>query len=84
MLVGEKKKSAVKFNSAQFEILREDTANLWISGRGRISWHEHNITVSNTDIQLDEHAISKSHPDADANLMFYPDGRVTKGKLQLN
>jgi len=83
ILIEENKTSAVKFNTTNFEVIREDPANLWLSGNGELKWLEYVILVENDSVSLNSHNISTSLPDAEVNIMFYPDGRVTKGNLQL-
>ena len=83
MLIGENQTSAVRFNSHQFEVTKEDTANLWLKGKGQINWHDHTITVDMANVSLNKHNVSTTMDEVDVNIMFYPDGRITKGKLVL-
>ena len=83
MLIGEDKTSAIKFNTANFEVIREDPANLWLSGKGELEWLKLGIRIEDDSVTLNDHSISTSLPEVDVNIMFYPDGRVTKGNLQL-
>jgi len=83
MLVGETKTNAILFRTSNFEIIKEDMGNLWLTGTGKINWQDHMITIHKDGIRLGEHHISTSMHEMGVNMMFYPDGRVTKGKLQL-
>ena len=83
MLIGENQTSAVRFNSHHFEVTKEDTANLWLKGKGQINWHDHSITVHKASVSLDKHNVATTRAEVDVNIMFYPDGRITKGKLVL-
>ena len=80
MLIGEEHTSAIKFYSSQFEVVKEDAGNLWLTGKGDIKWHEHTITVYKASVRLDKHSISTNMREMGVNILFYPDGRVTKGK----
>jgi hypothetical protein len=83
MLVGEDRTSVIKFNTNEFQVIREDHANLWLTGNGEIRWLEQRITIENDSIIANNHNISTSIKNAEVNIMFYPDGRVTKGNLTL-
>ena len=83
MLVGETNTNAIQFRTRNFEIIKEDMGNLWLTGTGDINWQKHLITIDKASIRLDKHSISTSMREMGVNVMFYPDGRVTKGKLQL-
>lgn len=83
MLVGETNTNAIQFHTRNFEIIKEDMGNLWLTGNGNIEWQEHLITIHKASVRLDKHSISTSMREMGVNIMFYPDGRVTKGKLQL-
>lgn len=80
MLIGEEHTSAIKFYSSQFEVVKENAGNLWLTGKGDIKWHEHTITVYKASVRLDKHSISTNMRKMGVNILFYPDGRVTKGK----
>lgn len=80
MLIGEDQASAVHFYSSQFEITKQDRANLWLRGKGKLRWHDHTITVYKASVRLDSHSVSTNMRELGVNIMFYPDGRVTKGK----
>lgn len=80
MLIGEERTSAINFYSSQFEVVKEDAGNLWLTGKGNIQWHEHTITVYKASVRLDKHSISTNMRETGVNILFYPDGRVTKGK----
>ncbi len=80
MLIGEKQASAVRFYSSQFEVLKEDRGNLWLKGKGQLNWLDHAIVVDEAGIRLDKHNISTNLRGLGVNILFYPDGRVTKGK----
>jgi len=80
MLIGEDQTSAIHFYSSQFEVIKEDRGNLWLQGKGKLRWHEHTITVHKASVRLDSHSISTNMRELGVNIMFYPDGRVTKGK----
>jgi len=80
MLIGEEQTSAVQFFSSQFEVIKEDRANLWLTGKGTLKWHTHTITVYKASVSLDKHSISTNMRELGVNILFYPDGRVTKGK----
>lgn len=80
MLIGEKQASAVRFYSSQFELIKEDRGNLWLKGKGQLNWLDHTITVHEASISLDKHSISTDMHGLGVNILFYPDGRVTKGK----
>lgn len=83
MLAGETLTSSLGFYSNQFDLIREDPANLWLRGEGNIKWHQHTITVTESSIRLNSHIIETGMNEAEVNIMFYPDGRVTKGSLKL-
>ena len=83
MLVGESDTSSVQFYSNQFDLVREDRANIWLSGKGRIKWHDHTITITRASVRLNNKTVSTNIQEAEVNIMFYPDGRVTKGTLNL-
>lgn len=83
MLAGETLTSSLSFNSNQFDLVREDSANLWLRGKGSIKWHQHTIAVAESSIRLNTHIIETGMEEAEINIMFYPDGRVTKGSLKL-
>ena len=83
MLVGETDPASIQFHTRNFDIIKEDAGNLWLTGTGEIKWHKHLITIHKASIRLDKHSISTSMRELNVNVMFYPDGRVTKGKVQL-
>lgn len=83
LLVGETDPAAIRFFTRSFDIIKEDHGNLWLTGTGDINWHEHQITIHNASIRLGKHTIATSMRELNVNVMFYPDGRVTKGKVQL-
>ena len=83
MLIGETDTSKIRFNSNRFEIVKENQANLWLNGTGKLEWGDHTINVYKTNVMLNRHSIATSMREAEVHIMFYPDGRVTKGQLQL-
>ncbi|MGD8783335.1 MAG: hypothetical protein PVF28_05550 [Thioalkalispiraceae bacterium] len=83
MLIGEKDTNTIQFDANEFQLIRENQGNLWLTGKGKITWRTHNITVQTTGIHLNNHSIETDINTAEVNVMFYPDGRVTKGNIKL-
>ena len=83
MLVGETDPNNVQFYTRNFNLIRENAGNIWLTGTGKITWQEHTIVIHKAGIRLGQHNISTSNRELNVNLMLYPDGRVTKGQAKL-
>jgi len=81
MLVGEKDVNNVKIGN-KFTIHKMDKASIHFSGYGKFDWRGKEITIRRGLVSLNGRSISKSRREKVANILFYPDGRLTKGKLQ--
>ena len=81
MLVGEKDVNNVKLRN-NFTVHKNDNASIHFSGYGKINWGKNTITIRRGLVALNGRSISKSRRDKVANILFYPDGHLTKGKLQ--
>lgn len=81
MLVGEKDIKSLKF-SARFKVNKTNTANIHLTGYGKINWGENTITIRRALVSLNGQSISKSRREKIAHVTFYPDGRLMKGKLE--
>ncbi len=84
MLINEDQTNQISFDSQQFQLIKQDQANLWINGTGQLHWHGHTITVADSELVFNETVISTSNKALIVNLFFYADGRVLKGKAGLN
>ncbi len=83
MLINENQTNHIRFDSQQFKLIKQDKANLWLSGMGELRWQQHSITVKELDLTFNKTVISTSKKLLVVNLFFYPDGRVLKGKAGL-
>ena len=83
MLVSETQANSIRFDSQQFELMKQDQGNLWLTGTGELHWREHIIRVSDLDLKLNNTQVSTSSKALTVHLFFYPDGRVLKGKADL-
>ena len=83
MLVTEEQTNHIRFDPNQFTLLKQNQANLWLTGKGELDWKEHTITVSDRELTFNDTVISTSARSLVVNLFFYPDGRVLKGKASL-
>ena len=83
LLISETQPNQIRFDSQQFKLTKQDQANLWLSGTGKLHWQAHVITVSDLELKFNDTRISTSAKALTVNLFFYPDGRVTKGKASL-
>lgn len=84
VLVGESSKERIIFHSADFTLEKTDAGNLWLQGQGDINWKPHNIRVSEDRITINDKDIAKSRQGDHVTLLLYPDGRLTKGRLDLS
>lgn len=83
MLIGEDLSSEIRYDSQQFTLSKQNKANLWLHGKGKLQWHEHTITIAELELRFNEKVISTSKKSLVVNLFLYPDGRVLKGKAGL-
>jgi len=81
MLVGEKDVNNVKIGN-KFKIHKMDNGSIHFSGYGKFAWRGNQITIRRGLVSLNGNSISKSRREKVANILFYPDGHLTKGKLQ--
>ena len=83
MLISEDQTSQIDFDPQQIQLIKQNQANLWLSGMGELRWQQHTITVSELELEFNETVISTSSNSLVVNLFLYPDGRVLKGKAGL-
>ena len=83
MLIGEEDVQNIKFSQQEIWLQKQDTANLWLEGMGTIDWKTHHIKVAKNQLRFNQQLIERSNDRLEVHLMFYPDGRVTKGKATL-
>ena len=83
LLISETQPDQIRFDSQQFNLIKQDQANLWLKGMGELHWNKHVITVSELDLKFNATQISTTAKELKVNLFFYPDGRVRKGKASL-
>lgn len=81
ILVGEKNTNNIKL-TPRFQVEKIDNASIHFSGYGTFNWMGNKITVRRGQISLNGLSVAKSRREKIAHVMFYPDGRLTKGKLQ--
>jgi len=83
MLISEEQTSQVDFDPQQFQLIKQDQANLWLGGMGELRWQQHTIIISELELKFNETVISTSTNSLVVHLFLYPDGRVLKGKAGL-
>ena len=84
LLVGETNPAHLEYHGSEFTSTASNTANLWLNGRGILKWQSHEIDIMPTGIRINQQMISKSDEHSAAHLTLYPDGRISKGKLDLH
>ena len=84
MLVGESNTNKLDYHASDFVMQDYNQANIWLHGHGPIQWRQNHISVQDDAIIINNKSISTTHADSEAHLTLYPDGRISKGELQLH
>ncbi len=82
VLMGEKDIKAIRFHPAKFKLGKKNSGHLWLNGYGDIHWRKHKIIIRKNAVSFNGQSISKTRREKIANIMLYPDGRMSKGKPQ--
>ena len=84
MLVGESRVDKLNYHANDFVTHDSNRANLWLSGAGPIVWQQNHINVKANAITINDNVIATSHAHSEAHITLYPDGRISKGQLNIH
>ncbi len=84
LLVGESDSRHVIYHGDDFSMQNVDKGNLWLQGQGQLDWQQNRILVEQNSLKINETVIDKSDPRFGATLLLYPNGQISKGKLDMS